>query len=128
MNPSSSPPSSPLSSLGRSPSPPAGYPSPPSSNGSENGKSSQGRDAAEASGDRDGPPPAKRQKTMKSKDLKTEYLNLQALNESDDESHHQDKDPMLRRLVEALRSKRKIVVIAGAGISVSAGSKCPISP
>lgn len=30
----------------------------------------------------------------------------------------------LERLVKALKNKRKIVVIAGAGISVSAGSEC----
>jgi len=80
------------------------------------------RGVLDGSRDGDGPPPAKRQKTMKPKELKTEYLDLSALNESSDEKEHKNEDQKLRRLMEALRSKRKIVVIAGAGISVSAGS------
>jgi NAD-dependent histone deacetylase SIR2 len=64
---------------------------------------------------------------MKSKELKTEYLNLRALNNSDDEMHHNTQEPKLRKLMEVLRSKRKIVVVAGAGISVSAGSMSPFS-
>ncbi len=53
----------------------------------------------------------------------TEYLDLRKLNDSDDTEHHKIQDGKLKRLMEALRSKRKIVVIAGAGISVSAGGK-----
>jgi NAD-dependent histone deacetylase SIR2 len=60
---------------------------------------------------------------MKPRELKTEQLDLRRLNESDDDEHHKIQDGKLRKLMEALRSKRKIVVIAGAGISVSAGSK-----
>jgi NAD-dependent histone deacetylase SIR2 len=59
---------------------------------------------------------------MKRKELKTEYLDLSTLHESPDVQIHKDEDHKLKRLTEALRSKRKIVVIAGAGISVSAGS------
>lgn len=59
---------------------------------------------------------------MKPKDLKTEYLDLRALNDSDDEELHKAQELKLKKLTEILRSKRKIVVIAGAGISVSAGS------
>jgi NAD-dependent histone deacetylase SIR2 len=62
---------------------------------------------------------------MKPKDMKTEYLNLQALYESDSDEHHKTEDAKLKKLMEILRSKRKIVVIAGAGISVSAGSMSP---
>jgi NAD+-dependent protein deacetylase SIR2 len=102
----------------RSPSPPADYPSPPSSNVSDKGTSSPVRDAPE----RDAPPPAKRRKVATPKELKTEYLDLRALNESDDEAHHRVQDAKLKKLMETLRSKRKIVVIAGAGISVSSGS------
>ncbi|EHK98611.1 putative NAD-dependent deacetylase hst4 [Glarea lozoyensis 74030] len=51
----------------------------------------------------------------------TEYLNLPALNESCDEADHKIQDAKLKKLTEVLRSKRKIVVIAGAGMSVSAG-------
>lgn len=128
MESSSSAPSSPLSSLSRSPSPPAGYPSPPSSYGSEAGSSQRRRLAPEALADRDGLPPAKRQKTMKNKDAKTEYLNLQALHDSDDQTLHQKQDAKLKRLLDALRTKKKIVVIAGAGISVSAGSMHSCTP
>lgn len=122
MTPSSSPLSSPLSSVAsRSPTPPGDYPSPPSSNASEREVPSSSGDAQEDVPDRDGPPPAKRQKTMKARELKTEYLDLQRLIESDDEEHHKTQDAKLTRLMEVLRTKRKIVVIAGAGISVSAG-------
>jgi hypothetical protein len=77
--------------------------------------------------DDDGPPPAKRQRIMKTKEFKTEYLNLQMLSESDDDAHHKVHGGKLKKLMEVLRTKRKIVVIAGAGISVSAGSMytCP---
>jgi len=73
-------------------------------------------------------PPAKKLKITKPKELKTEYLDLSALNESVDETDHKLNDQKLRKLTEVLRSKRKIVVIAGAGISVSAGSTYFTSP
>lgn len=73
--------------------------------------------------DCDGQPPAKRRKTTKPRDMKTEYLDLMRLKGSDSEDHHKLQDAKLNRLMEALRTKRKIVVIAGAGISVSAGSE-----
>ena len=128
--PSSSPLSSPLSSIGsRSPSLPADYPSPVSSNVSETGLSqSQKRASPEDVIDGDDQPPTKKQKIAKAKELKTEYLDLSALNESSNETDHKLNDQKLRRLTEVLRSKRKIVVIAGAGISVSAGSMCYTSP
>jgi len=59
---------------------------------------------------------------MKPRDMKTEHLDLRRLNDSDDGEHHKAQDHKLNRLMEVLRSKKKIVVIAGAGISVSAGS------
>ncbi|TVY86181.1 NAD-dependent protein deacetylase, partial [Lachnellula willkommii] len=122
MTSSASPCSSPLSSIAsRSPSLPVDYPSPPSSNVSDKGASSPIRDAAESAPDREGPPPAKRRKVAGPKEYKTEYLDLRALNESDDEAHHRVQDSKLKKLMETLRSKRKIVVIAGAGISVSSG-------
>ena len=127
MNPSTSPPSSPLSSplssvASRSPSPPADYPSPPSSNVSDTGLSSLAGDATGDFPDRDGPPPAKKQKIAKPRELKTEYLDLRTLNDSPDETLHEIQDPKLKKLMEVLRKKKKVVVIAGAGISVSAGS------
>jgi len=120
----SSPLSSPLSSIGsRSPSLPADYPSPASSNVSETGLSqSQKHPLPEGVVEGDDQPPVKKQKIAKAKEFKTEYLDLSALNESSDETEHKLNDQKLRKLTEVLRSKRKIVVIAGAGISVSAGS------
>ncbi|KAH6678133.1 DHS-like NAD/FAD-binding domain-containing protein [Halenospora varia] len=112
--------SSPLSSVGsRSPTPP-GYLSPPSSGASDSGNVSHVR-VAEDDQDREGPPPAKRRKIAVKEPRTTEYLDLHALNESSDETHHKIQDAKLKKLMEALRSKKKIVVIAGAGISVSAG-------
>lgn len=105
----------------RSPSLPADYPSPPSSNVSDKGSSSPARDATESAPEHDGPPPPKKRKITGSKELKTEYLDLRALSDSNDEAHHKIQDAKLKKLMETLRSKRKIVVIAGAGISVSAG-------
>jgi NAD-dependent histone deacetylase SIR2 len=125
-------PSSPLSSLGsRSPTPPVDYPSPPSSNVSDMGASKRSRDealnfdrdATISEPDRDEQPPAKRQRIMKPRELKTEYLNLTMLNESDNGAMHQREDSKVQKLMEVLRNKKKIVVIAGAGISVSAGGK-----
>jgi NAD-dependent histone deacetylase SIR2 len=123
-SPRSSQLSSPLSSAGsRSPTPPVDYPSPNSCNESEIGALSEAvkRSAPRREGDE---PPPKRQKIVKWKgeEKTTEYLNLPALNESCDEADHKIEDAKLRKLTEVLRSKRKIVVIAGAGISVSAGS------
>ena len=122
---SSSPLSSPLSSLAsRSPSLPVDYdyPSPPSSNVSDTGLSSpQKRNTPDVVAE-DDQPPAKKRKTAQPKERKTEYLDLSALNESSDERDHVIHDEKLRKLTEVLRSKRKIVVVAGAGISVSAGS------
>ena len=73
-------------------------PSPPSSNDDE-------------------PRPAKRRKLASAPDANgrtTEYLDLtQDITDED--------KPQLQRLLNALHKKRKIVVIAGAGISVSAG-------
>lgn len=117
-------PSSPLSSLcSRSPSPPADYPSPASSNVSATDLLSQGRRRpAEEAPSEDGPPPAKKQRTIKPRELTTEYLDLGKVADSQDEAEMKSQEAKLKKLVDVLRSKRKIVVVAGAGISVSAGS------
>lgn len=121
--------SSPLSSIAsRSPSPPADYPSPPSSNVSELDLSSGARSFTAGLPDDDGPPPAKKRKIAGLRELKTEYLDLRALRDSPDASFHNSQEAKVKKLAEALHSKRKIVVIAGAGISVSAGSKIPCVP
>ena len=123
-SPRSSQLSSPLSSAGsRSPTPPVDYPSPSSSHGAEASLLTEGtkRSAPRREGDE---PQSKRIRTEKWKgeERTTDYLNLAALNESSDAADHKLQDAKLKKLTEVLRSKRKIVVIAGAGISVSAGS------
>ncbi|CAM1506984.1 Fc.00g066250.m01.CDS01 [Cosmosporella sp. VM-42] len=65
----------------------------------------------------DGPPPAKRRRIAPPKERTTEYLDL---TKSDSDRNDED-DRQIKRLVTALHKKKKIVVIAGAGISVSAG-------
>lgn len=132
----SSIPSSPLSKLSRSPSVPVDYPSPLSSHDTTEivqvqvpASQTTPRSTPESSssvGDYEGAPPAKRRKVVVTKikeSKKTEYLDLRALNNSPDELHHEKQEPKLKKLVEALRNKKKIVVIAGAGISTTAGSK-----
>lgn len=62
----------------------------------------------------DGPPPKRRRIAPPPKPRTTAYVDLENLGQDEEES--------LGRLLSALRKKKKIVVIAGAGISVSAGS------
>ncbi|KAJ4137721.1 hypothetical protein NW768_003311 [Fusarium equiseti] len=64
-----------------------------------------------------GPPPAKKRRVSPPKERTTEYLDLMKSHNdwtSEDERNQQ-------RLIDTLSKKKKIVVIAGAGISVSAG-------
>ncbi|KYK57747.1 Sir2 family histone deacetylase Hst4 [Drechmeria coniospora] len=65
----------------------------------------------------DSPPPAKKRRVSPPKDRSTKYLNLMKPQHecTNEDNFH------LERLLSALRKKKKIVVIAGAGISVSAG-------
>ncbi|RAR06595.1 nad-dependent histone deacetylase sir2 [Stemphylium lycopersici] len=63
----------------------------------------------------DNPRPAKRRKTAEPKERTAEYLDLSRPDIPFDDL------PQLQRLLTVLHKKRKIVVIAGAGISVSAG-------
>lgn len=64
------------------------------------------------SSDNDGPPRKKR-KVADPKQRTTERVDLNAKGV--------ENDPQLKRVLDVLQKKRKIVVIAGAGISVSAG-------
>jgi NAD-dependent histone deacetylase SIR2 len=132
MSPPSSPLSSPLSSprdssplsiRSKSPTPPCDYPSPSSSRLSESRASSKSRDVPLMS--IDGPPPAKKRKLMEPKVRTTERLDLCAIDDkyAAAEEEKTREEFQLERLLKALRTKQKIVVIAGAGISVSAGSK-----
>ncbi|KAK3990322.1 DHS-like NAD/FAD-binding domain-containing protein [Cladorrhinum sp. PSN332] len=124
--PSYSPPSSPLSVLSQSPPPPSPamdvshrYPS-PSSSASTSGSASplKTSDMPDSMGEiqvrTDGPPPSKRRRIAATpKERRTEHIDLENCNE--------DQQPELVRFLTALRRKKRIVVIAGAGISVSAG-------
>lgn len=103
-----------------SPSPPRDlYPSPPSSQQTPIKRcASNALESQSTSGDDDGLPVAKKRRTMGPGDRSTEYLDLS----SGDLSASQNK--LLNKLLNVLHKKRKIVVIAGAGISVSAGSTC----
>jgi len=66
----------------------------------------------------DGPSPAKKRRIAASpKQRTTERIDLEDCGEA--------QQPDLVRLLTALRRKKRIVVIAGAGISVSAGSMQP---
>jgi NAD+-dependent protein deacetylase SIR2 len=65
----------------------------------------------------EGARPAKRRKVTH-KERTTEYLDLRA-----SYNPSQNDEDLLQHLTSTLRKKQKIVVIAGAGISVSAGSK-----
>lgn len=119
--------SSPLSSVASisqppSPSPTGDYPSPPCSSVPDTRVPSEAGDAPDC----DGPPPAKRRKMTQPKSTQpkprtTEYLDLRNFGEGTEEQISQ-QDAQMKRLVRVLRNKRKIVVVAGAGISVSAGS------
>lgn len=122
--PASSTPSSPLSRLSNTPSLPssnvvkpdaaARYPSPMSSS------TVSGTQSPIKLGDPiadDSPRPTKKRRLAAPRVRSTAYLDLAKPNE---EATHEDNFH-LQRLLSALRGKRKIVVIAGAGISVSAG-------
>jgi NAD-dependent histone deacetylase SIR2 len=118
----SSPSSSPLSKLSQTPSlpgspdmgPDAGdrYPSPSSTSASGTQSPIKLGDPVD-----DSPRPAKKRRITPPRERTTTYLDLMKPNE---EFSHEDTFHM-ERLLGALRKKKKIVVVAGAGISVSAG-------
>lgn len=68
--------------------------------------------------DKDGPPPAKRRRISEKLDKgrTTQHLDLRG------GALDLDQQRQLDRLLNVLHKRQKIVVIAGAGISVSAGS------
>lgn len=118
-----SPPSSPLSIASRSPTPPFGYPSPSSTQACESRSSSEVRELSSDAVDPDGPPSAKKRKLAEPKKRTTEYLDLRDANSDGESPQTPENEIQLQRLLKELRKKQKIVVIAGAGISVSAGSE-----
>lgn len=109
-----------LSSIAsRSPSPPPGYMSPISSQSIESRDSSDEskiKKRSRTEGEENAPVRKKR-RTPESKERTRQDLDLRA---SEDTT---DQDAQLRTLLNVLRKRRKIVVVAGAGISVSAGSE-----
>ena len=133
-----SPPSSPLSEFAKTPSPPSSpalpplkistkangmsidpskrYPSPSAT--SQSGAASPRKMERDADNDHDGPPPAKKRRVQAPprRPRMTRHLDLNEMDASE------DCEIELGYLLRALRTRKKIVVIAGAGISVSAGS------
>lgn len=65
--------------------------------------------------DKDGPPPAKKRR-VGPKERTTRSLDLRH------EKVQSDQQPQFDDLLRTLHKRQKIVVIAGAGISVAAGS------
>jgi NAD-dependent histone deacetylase SIR2 len=125
-SPPSSPlslPSSPLSIRSKSPTPPCDYPSPSSTLLSGSRSPSKALDSSLGVADPDGAPPKKKRKLTEQKSRTTEYLDLRTIDEISQYQNSPNDEIQLQRLLKALRNKQKIVVIAGAGISVSAGSK-----
>lgn len=110
--------SSDLSSLRSSPTPPPEfYPSPPPSQGRDDGPRSLNAQRRASDQPVDAPPAPKRRK-IEPKPRTTQYLDLTP----GADPLASDQKAQLDLLLDTLRNKRKIVVIAGAGISVSAGS------
>ena len=104
--------SSDLSST-RSMSPPQDYPSPVSSQ-EQDRYNPEMRSVRKRTLNDNEIPVAKKRKTAEPKPRTTEYLDLS--------QSTKEQQPQIDILLKALRKRRKIVVIAGAGISVSAGS------
>ena len=116
--------SSDLSSIGsRSPTPPPflSYPSPqPSQNCEPEGSSDQQQTTSrKRSRNASDDPERKKRKVEGAKPRMTERLDLHGPRDAD----APDQSAQLDRLLQMLRKRRKIVVIAGAGISTSAGSE-----
>ena len=113
--------SSELSYLSRSPSPPTSYPSPEPSQTRDSsvasGPDNASRKRPRSGGDEE--PPKKKRKSIEAKQRTTVHLDLR----SPQYSPKTDQSDQLALLLKVLRKRQKIVVIAGAGISTSAGGK-----
>lgn len=91
-----------------SPTPPPGfYPSPPPSQDADQRQE-------------DTRPPTKRRRVALPKERTTQQIDLSG----DSSLPYEVQQPQIDLLVQTLREHRKVVVIAGAGISTSAGSTC----
>ena len=112
--------SSELSSIRSVSPPPLDYPSPQSTQESSGNVSSTLNESPKRPRESDDLPPAKKRKSVEAKPRTTVHLNLQ------DSSSALDQSSQLALLLKVLRKRRKIVVIAGAGISTAAGGRsCP---
>ncbi|THV83948.1 DHS-like NAD/FAD-binding domain-containing protein [Aureobasidium pullulans] len=87
------------------------YPSPPRSKHSSQSASPSPDDQMDPS---DNPRPAKRRRISEKPERTTEYLDLS-------KGLRPDEKTQLDRILNVLHKRQKIVVVAGAGISVSAG-------
>lgn len=112
--------SSDLSSVGSLSPPPMDYPSPISSQDCDSSTFASQQPSRKRSQEPDDVPPTKKRRRVEVKPRTTEHLNLQLLVED----LATDQTAQLNLLLKVLQKRRKIVVIAGAGISVSAGSMC----
>ena len=113
--------SSELSSVtSRSPSPAFGYPSPQSSQEHSSSVSGSQQGSRKRHSISDDALPAKKRKSLEARLRTTVHLNLSASAAPIDQTSQMDL------LLRNLRKRRKIVVIAGAGISTSAGSKSSV--
>ncbi|KAI9885288.1 MAG: hypothetical protein M1823_002915 [Watsoniomyces obsoletus] len=126
LSPSCSRESSPLSFLASTPPMPASYlPSPPPpSQDSQNTIPPMMLDDSTLTIADDGPPPAKRRRTINRKPRVTQHLDLQRTPTwaaRGPGACPADQTAALETLMKVLHGRRKIVVVAGAGISVSAG-------
>ena len=106
-----------LSSPPASPVPPEGflYPSPPPSQDADQPSAARGPRAAPAS---------KRRRVALPKERTTQKLDLS----EDSPLSLEEQAPQIDLLVQTLQKHRKVVVVAGAGISTSAGSTCLTTP
>ncbi|KAL8869590.1 MAG: hypothetical protein Q9174_004165 [Haloplaca sp. 1 TL-2023] len=119
--------SSDLSSIGSlSPPPPSpvDYPSPPSSQNYNPDDSSSNPACRKRSSPLEGQEPTKKRRKAEPKPRTTQYLDLR----STPEPLGLDQSSQLEALSKVLQRRKKIVVIAGAGISVSAGSRPTLAP
>ena len=109
--------SSELSSIRSVSPPPLDYPSPQSTQESSGNVSSTLDESPKRPREPDDLPPAKKRKSVEAKPRTTVHLNLKNFSSAVDQSSQ------LALLLKVLRKRRKIVVIAGAGISTAAGGQ-----
>ena len=113
--------SSVLSTLSRSPTPPTFYPSPEPSQTRDSSIASKrdGSDRKRSPDREDEERPKKKRKSAEVKPRTTVHLDLR----SPPQCPNDDQSEQLALLLKVLRKRRKIVVVAGAGISTSAGGE-----